>query len=137
MSNTETHMVMKRILSCEIAAFATIIGLLWANELLDIPHLLFNSGKTPVNWRESAVESGCVLILGAWTILLTRNLFRRIRTLEGILPVCAACKKIRDKNGEWLQIESYISDRSDASFSHGICPDCAAELYPDVHLTHK
>jgi PAS domain S-box-containing protein len=55
----------------------------------------------------------------------------RIRTLSGLLPICACCKKIRNDEGYWEQIEGYIQDRSDAEFSHGICPDCARNLYPN------
>ncbi|MBD3390642.1 MAG: GAF domain-containing protein [Chitinivibrionales bacterium] len=50
-----------------------------------------------------------------------------IRVLRGVLPVCAICKKIRDENGKWHQIERYITDRSEARFSHAFCPDCAAK----------
>ena len=54
-----------------------------------------------------------------------------IRQLSGMLPICASCKKIRNDNGYWQQIESYIRAHADVEFSHGICPDCAAKLYPD------
>ncbi len=54
-----------------------------------------------------------------------------IKTLSGLIPICSCCKKIRDDNGYWNQIEIYIRDRSDADFSHGICPDCAKEVYPN------
>lgn len=54
-----------------------------------------------------------------------------IKTLRGILPICASCKKIRDDQGYWNQIEGYIRDRSEAEFSHGICPECANSLYSD------
>jgi hypothetical protein len=47
-----------------------------------------------------------------------------IKTLEGIIPICASCKKIRDDHGYWQQLEAYLIDHSDARFSHGICPDC-------------
>ena len=55
-----------------------------------------------------------------------------VRQLSGLLPICASCKKIRDDKGYWKQIEGYIREHSEAEFSHGICPDCAHELYPDV-----
>lgn len=61
-----------------------------------------------------------------------------INKLEGLLPICSGCKKIRLEDGEpkdkksWVQIEKYISDNSDADFSHGICPDCIIEYYPDL-----
>ena len=56
-----------------------------------------------------------------------------IKTLSGLLPICASCKKIRDDKGYWNQIEVFIRDRSDAEFSHGICPDCIQQLYPELH----
>ena len=59
----------------------------------------------------------------------------KIKTLKGFLPICANCKKIRDNNGAWNQIESYIRDHSEAQFSHGICPVCAKELYPSLNLS--
>lgn len=55
-----------------------------------------------------------------------------IKTLHGIIPICASCKKIRDDHGSWNQLETYISEHTDADFSHGICPDCARRLYPEV-----
>jgi hypothetical protein len=55
-----------------------------------------------------------------------------IRTLEGLLPMCANCKSIRDDEGYWQQVEVYIRDHSEAKLSHSICPDCAIKLYPDL-----
>ena len=60
-----------------------------------------------------------------------RNALTHIKTLRGLLPICASCKKIRDDGGSWKQIETYISDHSDAKFSHGICPECVQKLYPE------
>ncbi|MEK6201748.1 MAG: HAMP domain-containing protein, partial [Desulfobulbaceae bacterium] len=54
-----------------------------------------------------------------------------IKTLSGLLPICASCKMIRDDEGYWNQIESYIQKHSEAEFSHGICPQCARKLYPE------
>ncbi len=69
----------------------------------------------------------------------TRQLNRRlqaaldeIHTLRGIIPICSHCKKIRTDEGYWQQLEVYISRHSDALFSHGICPDCVREHYPDL-----
>ncbi|GAB4485246.1 MAG: hypothetical protein OHK006_11060 [Thermodesulfovibrionales bacterium] len=55
-----------------------------------------------------------------------------IRTLQGILPICSSCKKIRDEQGSWHQVETYIRAHSGADFSHGMCPDCAKKLYPGI-----
>ena len=64
-------------------------------------------------------------------IVELRDAMAKVRTLTGMLPICSSCKKIRDDKGYWNQIESYISEHSKAEFSHGICPECAKELYPD------
>ncbi len=55
----------------------------------------------------------------------------KVRTLTGLLPICASCKKIRDDKGYWNRIEHYISEHSEAEFSHSICPECLGTLYPD------
>ena len=55
-----------------------------------------------------------------------------VKTLRGLLPICASCKKIRDDGGYWNQIEIYIREHSEAQFSHGLCPECVQQLYPDL-----
>ena len=55
-----------------------------------------------------------------------------IKTLQGIVPICAFCKQIRDDSGYWNQLEKYVSEHSHAEFSHAICPKCMAERYPDA-----
>lgn len=60
-----------------------------------------------------------------------------IKTLSGLLPICASCKKIRDDGGYWNQIEVFIREHSDAEFSHSVCPECIEQLYPDLHVPHS
>ena len=65
---------------------------------------------------------------------LIQNLQRAIaevKTLKGIIPICASCKNIRDDKGYWNQVEEYVQNHTDAEFSHGICPDCMEKLYPE------
>ncbi len=75
-----------------------------------------------------------------FSFLYSRNSYLRtvaqskVHVLGGLLPICSNCKKIRDDNGYWEQIESYISEHSEADFSHGLCPQCAKELYPDLDM---
>lgn len=59
---------------------------------------------------------------------------KELKTLRGILPICASCKKIRDDKGYWAQIETYIREHSEVEFSHSLCPDCAKKLYPNMEL---
>ncbi|MCX6967630.1 MAG: response regulator [Verrucomicrobia bacterium] len=59
-----------------------------------------------------------------------RAALAEVKTLSGLLPICSGCKKIRDDQGYWNRIETFISEHSDAQFSHGICPDCAQKYFP-------
>jgi CRP-like cAMP-binding protein len=76
----------------------------------------------------------------ALAVELLQMMSRRLRaveksmlcTLGTFLPICARCKKIRLENDSWLSIEEYIEDHSEAEFSHGICPACSKELYPEL-----
>jgi len=72
-----------------------------------------------------------ILALGSRLIHQRRHDLRELTTLTGLLPICAGCKKIRDDKGYWNQLESYIDGRSEASFSHSLCPTCAREYGPE------
>ena len=61
-----------------------------------------------------------------------QSALQELRTLSGLLPICAHCKKIRDDNGYWTQIEQYIRSHSRAEFTHGVCPDCSRDFFPEV-----
>jgi PAS domain S-box-containing protein len=62
---------------------------------------------------------------------------KKVKQLSGFLPICASCKKIRDDEGYWNQIEWYIREHSEVEFSHGICPDCARKLYPNLKFPKR
>jgi len=66
-----------------------------------------------------------------------KKMIAEIKTLSGLLPICSKCKKIRDDQGYWTQVETYVAKRTDATFTHGICPDCTKELFPDVYKRMK
>ncbi|MBI5665051.1 MAG: PAS domain S-box protein [Nitrospirae bacterium] len=66
-------------------------------------------------------------------ILELKNAIAKIKTLTGLIPICAWCKKIRDDKGYWKKVETYIREHSDASFTHGICPDCLKRESPEAY----
>jgi len=84
------------------------------------------SAKQEIARRKAAEKEKELLIAELQTAL------NEVKTLRGLIPICANCKKIRDDKGYWKQIEAYIEEHSDAFFSHGICPDCVNKLYPDL-----
>jgi hypothetical protein len=92
----------------------------------------------------SAFEAG-VVVVGVATLgigipivtLLSRLVFdldrarADVKTLKGIVPICSACKAIRNSEGSWSQLESHLTENTEASFTHGICPECMRRLYPE------
>lgn len=70
-----------------------------------------------------------ILVLLVDHIARKRNLERNVQVLDGILPICSYCKKIRNQEGDWEQMELYVTRRSEAEFSHSICPDCMQAHY--------
>ncbi|NTW06973.1 MAG: PAS domain S-box protein, partial [Syntrophaceae bacterium] len=66
-------------------------------------------------------------------ILDLQKTISQVKTLNGLLPICASCKKIRDDEGYWNQIEEYLRDHSEVEFSHSLCPECAEKLYPEIY----
>ncbi len=99
---------------------------------------------TPIRRRGRA--SGWVVVLRDVTerrrvekekealIVELKEALARVKTLSGLIPICASCKKIRDDQGYWQQVEQYVKAHSQADFTHAICPDCMKELYPDIVL---
>jgi len=61
-----------------------------------------------------------------------KDAIKQVTKLEGLLPLCSSCRKVRDDQGYWAQIESYLSTRTGVEFTHGICPDCMTRLYPEI-----
>jgi len=66
-------------------------------------------------------------------ILQLQDALEKVKQLRGLLPICAFCKKIRDDNGYWNQIETYIENHSEAEFTHGMCSECARKAYPQYY----
>lgn len=93
----------------------------------------------PWNVTDSIINTAIriiVFLLFAYFVSLTarqaRELAKRVNLLEGILPICSLCKKIRDERNNWQPVEVYVSNRSEALFSHSLCPDCMNRDYKNV-----
>lgn len=79
-----------------------------------------------------ALERKSALVERERLIAELRDALAALKKLSGLLPICASCKRIRDNAGAWNQLEEYIHQHSEAEFSHGICPECARKLFPEV-----
>ncbi len=116
----------QRILLIENLGFLTLVLLSWANELLDLPRIVFGGG-TQVNWRESAMETLLIIVVWASVYVATRRLLARLYYLEGFLRVCAWCRKIGQEDA-WVPIEQFFAKGFDVTTSHGICPACKEKV---------
>jgi hypothetical protein len=93
-----------------------------------------------IHWYQRITEKQKSAILAQHQELIVKNkvlqlALDNVKKLHGLLPICASCKKIRNDEGYWEQIEVYIKDHSEADFSHGICPDCLEKLYPEYKFS--
>jgi len=130
-------LISMRVIVYEAVAFGFLYFFEWADEIFDIPHTVFGLEPTPINWSEALIESTITFILAVITINLTWYYLREIRYLEGLLPVCSVCKKIKEDNGEWVPFEIYVRDHSGVKFTHGLCPDCAESYYEEIERLGK
>ena len=128
----ETSAIFQRVKRSLHVAFSLVLTLLWFDELFDIPHLLGFGPPTPVNVAESAIESLAVCVIWFITLRFINAALARVNILEGMLSICSSCKKIRTDDGHWEQLEEYVTKKSEAEFSHALCPACMRKLYPDI-----
>ena len=129
----------RRIIFYEWLGFGSIVILLWVDELFDLPHLIFGSPATPINIKESLLETSLVVALAIVDTLLTKRWLSRLKHLEGRIRVCGVCHRVREGN-TWVSMESYIAHHSDAEMLHGLtaCPGCIAKHLPDgAHENRK
>ena len=109
----DAHEFIMRVTITIVALFAGILSQKMANKLI-----LANKKEKQLNE------------------LLEKSI-KEIKVLKEVIPICASCKTIRDDEGYWNNIEKYISEHSDTKFTHGICPECAAKLYPEISNTSQ
>lgn len=112
-------------------AYALVIGLSLARMAL---HFHWHGTMELVVGGVNALIYMLTLLFCAYlldkTALQNKALEERVNILEGILPICAACKQIKNENGQYEQLEKYFHEHFQATFSHGLCPDCLKKLYP-------
>lgn len=121
--------ITRKLIIYQLAGFSILLFLIVGDELFDFPHTIFGGLATPINRLEVGIETSYVLALCALTIYPSWRLLARIRYLEGLVPICQHCKKIR-VGDEWKPVEEYISTHSAAQFSHGLCDSCLRRYYP-------
>ncbi len=119
----EQHNYEKVILSVELIGFGIVLAILWLDEYVDVPFRFLGALKTPARPQEFWFEALAVLLVAAAVVLSTLWVFRRLRVLEGLIQVCAWCRKV-NIGEEWVPFEQYMKIEHDVKSTHGICPEC-------------
>lgn len=120
-----------RVLWYEAFGFALIILLSWFNELVDLPRYLVGGGPHYRDFRDSMVTTIVVLLIALVVLRLTRQLLARLHYLEGMLRVCAWCRKI-GQDDKWVRIEDYFAHDFQIQTTHGMCPECLKKMEEDT-----
>src|SRR5688572_17142244 len=126
-SVTTRRDVSRRMLLLEAVGFFLIVAIIWVDELIDLPHLLFGATRTPVRWGEGMIESALTIMVGAAIVTITLRAFRRIEYLESLIVMCAWCRRVRSGE-EWLTVERFLEQQHQSRTSHGICSACAQSI---------
>jgi hypothetical protein len=119
--------VFRHTLALESAGFLLIIGIIWLDEILDLPHLLFGAAATPLRLGEGLLESVLTMLVGTVVVTITYRAFRRIEYLESLIVMCAWCRRVRSGD-EWLAVEQFLERQHHAHTTHGICNACASGI---------
>lgn len=119
--------IFRYTVALETAGFLLIIALIWLDELLDLPRLLFGVAPTPLRLGEGLMESVMTLGVGVVVVMVTLRAFRRIEYLESLVVMCAWCRRVRSGT-EWLSVEGFLERQHNLHTSHGICEGCAVSL---------
>jgi hypothetical protein len=121
----------RKILNVFIFILTIFVLLTISNELLDLPRYLFGDQPTSFSQRKGEVIFEILIyfiVLSIAFYIFEKKIKAEIKILEGFIPICASCKKIR-QDIDWKVLEEYISENSLAKFTHSICPECASKLY--------
>jgi hypothetical protein len=125
-----------RVLWYECIGFGSILALCWINELGNLPKWLLGDRTHTADWREGALLSALILIVWWLVLTMTRKLLAHLHYLEGLLRVCAWCRKV-GHNGEWMRLEEYFSRGFQIETTHGMCPDCQKKMEEDTAEFHR
>jgi hypothetical protein len=115
------------IIASEAGLFLIILLVIWLDEFMDLPYLLFNAPPTPYRLQEYLLESSLIIIVASIAITLTVFLMRRAARYERYLRVCAWCRKIW-VDDRWVSFEEYLEKKHSLRSSHGICESCMAGM---------
>lgn len=119
----------------QFLCFVVLIAFVWAAEVLDIKHLVYDTPQEPVDWLKAGLLTAAIIAVAIVTVGHTHLQEKRI--LRGYFIVCSYCHKVQIENKAWQQMEAYVSDKTEAEFTHGICPHCYERAMKELAATPK
>lgn len=120
----------------ESAGFGFILLLSALNNLFGLPQLLVGGEGAVSRWRYGVMETVIVLLIWAFVFSITRRLLQRLYYLEGMLRVCAWCRKI-GHGDKWIRLEDYFANDLQIGTTHGICPECRKKVEEDTQQIRR
>jgi glucose-6-phosphate 1-dehydrogenase len=121
---------LERIAFWQFLGFGLLLAAVWANHYLGLKEAIFGKVFHDDWWQDAVIMTIAIIVVGFVTI--THTFVQQKHVLHGFLRVCTYCKRVKLDNQKWEQMEKYISERSRAEFSHGICPDCFQKTIADL-----
>jgi hypothetical protein len=125
-----------QVLLYESFGFGFLLVLAWAGDFLNLFPFFGNPGVQHQHWRSDLAESLFIVLVWALVFLLTRRVLRRLPQGEGLMRICAWCRKVGYRN-TWITVEDYFAQGFHAGTTHGICPDCLNKVAEDTRRFHK
>jgi uncharacterized paraquat-inducible protein A len=123
-----------RLIWIEAFCFALLVAFISLDDEYLIPKFINSDFPFSQHAMAGMLDSVGVICLFLLALYIQIKVLNKIKLLEGMLSVCANCKRIHDGKNHWSPIEEYIHERSHADFSHTICPDCGVKLYGDLYV---
>ena len=124
LTSTRINALRRLALVLQIAGFALVAGVIWLDEAIDLPHLLFRAAPTPFRPEEAAFEMLLLGITATATILVTSAILRRLAYVEALVRFCPACQRVL-RRGEWTTVSDLFQDEEADALHYAVCPDCA------------
>lgn len=125
-----------RVLWYESVGFGLILFLSWLNKFVDLPHLFTATDARLTKWRDGFIETLLILLIWAFVYSITKRLIQRLHYLEGMLKICAWCRKV-GHDDRWMRLEDYFAEGFQIDTTHGVCPECLKKLEEDTKEFHR
>ena len=125
LTRTRIDALRRLALVLQVAGFVLVAGVIWLDEAIDLPHLLFRASPTPFRPEEALFEMLLLGLTAAASILVTGTILRRLAYVETLVRFCPSRQRVL-RRGEWTSVSDFFQDEEAEALHYGVCPDCAA-----------